>query len=182
MAFALHVFQTVTDHNDELSKPHPLREHQQAVNPRTGRAELVFVDLQKVYPNHDAEYSFEELRAKYRGWMDMDWAAIRREEKEKADKAAEAARIKESKPKTMPLAPKEPQEKPAKPKTVPLKGSIEEDLVLNDENTPPSQADADKAKVAKKARREERANRTRKIKVMAVREIRGETQTSRSLE
>jgi checkpoint serine/threonine-protein kinase len=175
--------QTKSNPNDENVASHPLREHQQAVNPRTGRLEVVFVDLEKVYPNHDdpmsEEYSFEELRAKHRGWMDYDWAAIRRKEEEQARKAAEAAEAaRQPKPKAAPLAPKQEPQQPPKPKTVPLKGSVDDDIG-NDENAPPSQADVDKAKAAKKARREERANRTRKIKVMEVKEIRGETQTSK---
>lgn len=44
----------------------------------------------------------------------------------------------------------------------------------NDENTPPSKQEID---AAKKARREERANRTRNIKVMEVQHIKNETQT-----
>ncbi|KAE8868888.1 hypothetical protein PTNB73_03941 [Pyrenophora teres f. teres] len=167
--------------NDQSGNPHPLREHQQAVNPRTGRIERVFVDLESVYPNHEdpmsEEYSFEELRAKHRGWMDYDWAAIRRKEQEEARKVAEAAvAAKQPKSKPAPLAPKQEPEQPPKPKTVPLKGSVDDDMG-NDENAPPSQADVDKAKAAKRARREERANRTRKIKVMEVKEVRGETQT-----
>lgn len=117
------------------------------------------------------EYSFEELRAKHRGWLDHDWAAIRRREQDEARKAAEAAApAKQVKPKAAPLAPKQ--------KTVPLKGSIDDDMAANDENTPPSQEDMEKAKAARRARREEKANRTRKIKVMDVKEVRGETQTS----
>jgi checkpoint serine/threonine-protein kinase len=52
---------------------HHVRE---AVNPRTGRRERVFVDLEAVYPDHKNpahEISFEELRAMRRGWMDKDW-------------------------------------------------------------------------------------------------------------
>ncbi|KAF7454917.1 checkpoint protein kinase SldA [Pyrenophora tritici-repentis] len=125
------------------------------------------------------EYSFEELRAKYRGWMDYDWVAIRRKEQEEARKVAEAAvAAKQPKSKPAPLAPKQEPEQLPKPKTVPLKGSVDDDMG-NDENAPPSQADVDKAKAAKRARREERANRTRKIKVMEVKEVRGETQTSK---
>ena len=177
----LHIFtttgliQTKSNPNDENVSPHPLREYQQAVNPRTGRLEVVFVDLEQVYPNHEdpmsEEYSFEELRAKYRGWMDHDWDAIRRKEQERAKKAAEEEVVAE-RPKT------KDHEQPPKPKTVPLKGSVDDDMG-NDENAPPSQADVDKARAAKKARREERANRTRKIKVMEVKEVRGETQTSK---
>ncbi|KAI4931969.1 uncharacterized protein J4E92_003868 [Alternaria infectoria] len=173
--------ETKSNPNDENVSPHPLREHQQAVNPRTGRLEVVFVDLEQVYPNHEdpmsEEYSFEELRAKYRGWMDHDWDAIRRKEQKQARKAAEEAEAAaRPKPKAAPLAPKQDYEQPPKPKTVPLKGSVDDDM-NNDENAPPSQADVDKARAAKKARREERANRTRKIKVMEVKEVRGETQT-----
>ena len=195
--------QTKSNLNDENVNTHPLREYQQAVNPRTGRVEVVFVDLEKVYPNHEdpmsEEYSFEELRAKHRGWMDHDWAAIRRkeleQEQEQVRRAAEAAAAakqpkpkpmplaprqepEQPKPKSMPLAPRQEPEQAAKPKTVPLKGSVDDDMG-NDENAPPSQVDVEKARAAKKARREERANRTRKIKVMETKEIRGETQTSK---
>ena len=176
--------QSKSNIKDENDNPHPLREYQQAVNPRTGRLEVVFVDLEKVYPNHEdpmsEEYSFEELRAKNRGWMDYDWTAIRRKEAEQAKKEAEAAlAATQPQAKPVPLAPKQEPEQPAKPQTIPLKGSIDDDMG-NDENAPPSQADMDKAKAAKKARREERANRTRKIQVMETKEIRGETQTSKS--
>jgi checkpoint serine/threonine-protein kinase len=175
--------QTKSDSNDENFKPYPLREHQQALNPKTGRLEVVFVDLEQVYPNRDnpmsEEYSFEELRARHRGWLDHDWAAIRRKEQEEARKAAEAAApAKQSKHKAAPLAPKQIDEQPPKPKTVPLKGSIDDENAANDENTPPSQEDMEKAKAARRARREEKANRTRKIQVMDVKEVRGETQTS----
>ncbi|KAH7349130.1 Mad3/BUB1 homology region 1-domain-containing protein [Pyrenochaeta sp. MPI-SDFR-AT-0127] len=167
--------------NDKNATLHPLREYQQALNPKTGRLEVVFVDLERVYPNFDnpmsEEYSFEELRAKHRGWLDHDWAAIRREELEQAQKVAEAtAALRAPKPKAASLVFKDPPEQAPKPQTVPLKGSID-DEAANDENMPPSQIDIEKAKAAKKARREERANRTRKIKVMDVKEIRGETQT-----
>ncbi|KAF2625056.1 hypothetical protein BU25DRAFT_412870 [Macroventuria anomochaeta] len=175
--------------NDETSIPHPLREQLQAINPKTGRVEVVFVDLEQVYPNHrdpmSVEFSFEELRARHRGWLDRDWATIRREEQEQARKVAEeAAAAQLPKPKPAPLAPKQEPlglkqdaQKPPKPQTVPLKGGEDDVLAGDDENRPPSQADVEKAKAAKKARKEERANRTRKIQVMDVKEISGETQT-----
>ncbi|KAF2027903.1 hypothetical protein EK21DRAFT_70968 [Setomelanomma holmii] len=174
--------ETKSDSYDETFKPHPLREHQQALNPKTGRLEVVYVDLAKVYPNHDSpmseEYSFEELRAKHRGWMDYDWAAIRRKEQDEARAQAEAAALaKQAVSKAAPLAPKQVEEQPTKLKTVPLKGSIDDEVDANDENTPPSQEDMEKAKAARRARREEKANRTRKIKVMDIKEVRGEPQT-----
>ncbi|KAL9579792.1 MAG: hypothetical protein Q9212_004889, partial [Teloschistes hypoglaucus] len=71
---------------DENSMPPQLEylvEQQQIVNPKTGRVERVFVNLEAVYPNPDnptEEYSFEELRAKSRGWLDRDWAAENKRE------------------------------------------------------------------------------------------------------
>ncbi|KAJ4992486.1 checkpoint protein kinase [Stagonosporopsis vannaccii] len=168
--------------NDGTSIPHPFREQLQAVNPKTGRVEVVFVDLEQVYPNRrdpmSVEFSFEELRARHRGWLDRDWAAIRQKEQEQARKLAEAAAAAQRPvPKPAPLAPKQDVQKPPKPQTVPLKGGEDDPLGGDDENRPPSQADIEKAKAAKKARKEERANRTRKIQVMDVKEISGETQT-----
>ncbi|KAL8638572.1 MAG: hypothetical protein Q9228_004289, partial [Teloschistes exilis] len=75
---------------DENSMPPQLEylvEQQQIMNPKTGRVERVFVNLEAVYPNPDnpaEEYSFEELRAKSRGWLNRDWAAEKkREERQK---------------------------------------------------------------------------------------------------
>jgi checkpoint serine/threonine-protein kinase len=58
--------------------PKEVPEHhvREAINPRTGRRERVFVDLESVYPdrtNPAHEISFEELRAMKRGWMDKNW-------------------------------------------------------------------------------------------------------------
>lgn len=125
------------------------------------------------------EYSFEELRAKHRGWLDHDWSAIRQKEKEAARRAAEAEALqKQPKPMAAPLASKQIEERSPMPRTVPLKGSVDDEIAAHDENTPPSQEDVEKAKATRRARREEKANRTRKIKVMDVKEVRGETQTS----
>ncbi|KAF2012027.1 hypothetical protein BU24DRAFT_425844 [Aaosphaeria arxii CBS 175.79] len=165
---------------NEKSKPHPFREFQQTVNPKTGKLEVISIDLTTLYPDPDdlsVELCFEELRAEHRGLLDRDWNAIRRrKEQQRRQESAEAEAARQAKEKPTPLAPKVLADKSAQPKTVPLKGSID-DNAENDENTPPSQAELDKAKAARRARREERANRTRKIKVMEVREIRGETQT-----
>ena len=51
---------------------------QQVTNPRTGKVERVFVNLDAVYPNPNnplEEMSFEEIRARSRGWLNKDWAA-----------------------------------------------------------------------------------------------------------
>lgn len=58
------------------SKHVPEHRVREAVNPRTGRRERVFVNLDAVYPdytNPNVEVSFEELRAMRRGWMDKKW-------------------------------------------------------------------------------------------------------------
>lgn len=57
--------------------PSVYTDQQQIVNPRTGKTERVFVNLDAVYPNRNdpnEEYSFEELRARHRGWLDRDWS------------------------------------------------------------------------------------------------------------
>lgn len=181
LAFALHVFQTESHSHDQNATPHPMREYQQAVNPKTGRLETVFADLRLVYPDYEnpmaIEYSFEELRARHRGWLDRDWAAVKKTRVSNANKQDERQATAPSSPGVKPSPLVESHEKAHMPKTVPLKG-LEDENDENDENAPPSQADMEKAKAARKARREERANRTRKIKVMEVREIRAETQTS----
>ena len=178
----LYVFQSVSDSLIE-PKSHPLREQQQTVNPKTGKTECVFVNLEAVYPNISdpmaAEFSFEELRARHRGWMEYDWAAIRKkEEMKKSQVDAENRRhdkqsiTKEPKQRAGSATDKSRREGPVQA----LTAGIEENLVLNDENTPPSQTEIEKVNLAKKIRREERANRTRKIKVM---EVRAATQTGR---
>jgi checkpoint serine/threonine-protein kinase len=90
------------------------------------------------------EFSFEELRADHRGWMTMDWAAIRREEQTRADRAAQASAAKWIEKKVTALAPV-PQEELPKPQTVPLKGNMENNASMNDENTPPHSTQLDLA-------------------------------------
>lgn len=63
---------------NESTQPKPVPEHRvrEAVNPRTGRRERVFVNLDAVYPEYSNpahEVSFEELRAISRGWMQKNW-------------------------------------------------------------------------------------------------------------
>ncbi|KAF7875285.1 hypothetical protein EAF04_002457 [Stromatinia cepivora] len=49
---------------------------QVTINPKNGRSERIFVNLEAVYPTPDkigTELSFEELRAAHRGWLDKLW-------------------------------------------------------------------------------------------------------------
>ncbi|KAK7513055.1 hypothetical protein IWZ03DRAFT_408472 [Phyllosticta citriasiana] len=158
-----------------------LRETQESVNPRSGKVERCFVNLEAVYPDFESsngeEFCFEELRAAHRGWMKYDWAQINRQA---AEKLRQERAMKESQERKA-LEPKDPQV--LQPREAPepaaaLAKSLKQTVVplndANDENAPPTQEEIQRAKMLKKQRREERANRTRKIEVM---EVRGETKT-----
>jgi checkpoint serine/threonine-protein kinase len=135
------------------------------INERTGKAESVFVDLEAVYPNgtdNDGdEFCFEELRAKHRGWLNRDWSepapGLLREEDMRDSLELQKQDVQVDGP-VSEATQDESADKLAMPppKTIPLK----------DEST---------MSAAKKARREERANRTRKIVV----EVRAETHTGK---
>ena len=81
------------------------------------------------------EFSFEELRARHRGWLDRDWGAVRREEQKRARKLAEkAAAASQPKSEPVPLAPKT---KPLAPKTEPLAPKTEPLAPKQDAQKPP---------------------------------------------
>ncbi|EXJ92584.1 BUB protein kinase [Capronia epimyces CBS 606.96] len=65
------------DPSQELLQPsRASRQRSEVVNPRTGRAERAFVNFEAIYPREgNEEFSFEELRAMSRGWMQKDWRA-----------------------------------------------------------------------------------------------------------
>jgi checkpoint serine/threonine-protein kinase len=112
-------------------------------NQRDGKLECVFVNLEAVYPNENdqtEEYCFEELRAANRGWLDRDWAAERaREVKQKAESRARVI-VQQPRP---PLTDIEPhanvpaEPSPAEQAANDLAESIEQSLLINDENAPP---------------------------------------------
>ena len=62
-------------HSHSNSNENPnFADQQQTTNPRTGRTERVFANLQAVYGNGGRdEMSFEELRARSRGWLNRGW-------------------------------------------------------------------------------------------------------------
>lgn len=176
----------------------------------------MFVNLEAVYPlsgKATAEFCFEELRARHRGWLDREWRRpepqprsmmeptpepapepafeIHRDAEPEADQQQEPVfdihmEAPMPPPKTkqrgfkifedMPAEPPPPLIAPAKEERM-LVETFSKTLALNDENdenAAPRQQDID---LAKKLRREERANRTRKIKVMDVKHIKNETKT-----
>jgi checkpoint serine/threonine-protein kinase len=135
------------------------------VNPASGKRECVFADIESVYPNgpnaEGEEFSFEELRARHRGLLDCNWS-----------------RVESS------LLPKERKVEPESTchLNLPLQGEASRAPVGNSTKAKDQTADRttilNNSSGAKKARPDERANRTRKIHVM---EVRAETQTSKGL-
>lgn len=117
------------------------------------------MNLEAVYPNvndHNEEMSFEELRAKSRGWLNRDWAA------ESKQRIAEASYAREAEEQTFTAASSEEAVKvlqPARPKP----------------DTQSSSTTQLETTIAMDIGREGRAGRPKKTKI---REVKGETQTS----
>lgn len=117
------------------------------------------MNLEVVYPNPDdlnEEYSFEELRARSRGWMDRDWAAesksTRRQDRSNREEAV----------KPLSLNPHEPNDS--------LTQEIQQDVVS--QNTTEQLV---QTAPAEDAIQENKAHRSKRTKIM---EVKGETQTS----
>jgi checkpoint serine/threonine-protein kinase len=95
------------------------------INPKNGRSERIFVNLEAVYPTPErpgTELSFEELRAAHRGWLSKVWERELQEQKQSHD-----------------LEPCEPTEElkigsGTVTRTIPVKLDIPRDPVLVDEN------------------------------------------------
>jgi checkpoint serine/threonine-protein kinase len=150
------------------------------VNPKTGRKEYVFANLELVYPSGDAEsgyeFCFEELRAMKRGFIDPTGRVVK-PKKQKVLKPQTDQR-----PITPPdreVLPKNTKSSSAKKlgifhDTETNKGPVKIPI-FDDNDVPQTKQDA-VAKAARKARKEERANRTRKIAIV---EVKAEPQTSK---
>ena len=115
--------------------------------------------LEAVYPNdnnHNEEMSFEELRAKSRGWLNRDWAA------ESKQRIAETSQPREAEFQLVTAAPAEEAVEvlqPTRPKPY----------------TQSSSNPQLETTIAMDIGREGRAGRSKKTKI---REVKGETQTS----
>jgi len=193
------VFQSSSNESKQRSYDQSKHALQRSVNAKTGRPECVFVNIEAVYPdphNPKLEFCFEELRASHRGWAQKDWAAERAAKRLQPKEEAQKASPKRSKKQggfeifqdDAPLPPPQAEQLPALPAPVVDIGSELKVLSLNDENKIPAANENDEnavpsseqrrqAALAKRLRREERANRTRKIKVMEVEHVKKETQT-----
>lgn len=166
------------------SKPRP---RNVAKNPVTGRYESIVTDVESCYPdgmggsnNTGAiEFSIEELLARHRGWLDKNFIPTpsAKAEEPQIDITESEATCHLTLPKQEPPKTESPKTK----KTAPL-------IDLSDENQPPHSQpvtvplrDENAPRPAgKKPRREDKDNRTRKIKVMQV-EVKAETQTSKMI-
>lgn len=135
-------------------------------NVKTGKVERVFVNLESVYPdenNPNEEVSFEELRAKSRGWLSRDWAAERRQKEAETLQRLELGN--ESSPaisnigQSVEVVEKSPSQQDHQPGK-----DTQDSLGMTLENT-----------ISVDIGREGRSGRPRKTKL---REVKGETQTS----
>lgn len=141
-------------------------DQQQVINAKTGKVERVFVNLEAVYPNENdpnEEMSFEELRARSRGWLSQDWAA------ESRRRIAENGQRLASEKKEPPAIPKTEESVDVMEYSQPQLDSqpstdMQESLGTALENT-----------IAVDITREGRSGRPKKTKI---REVKGETQTS----
>ncbi|KIW05543.1 uncharacterized protein PV09_03422 [Verruconis gallopava] len=187
--------------NKNTNNEHSQSELQCSINPKTGRKEYVFANLELVYPSGDAEsgyeFCFEELRAMKRGLIDPTGRVI------KPKKQTATKTDIEQRPVTPPntaVSPKNTKVSSSRKldifqdtqtSKIPVKIPVFDDSVAQDQpvsttkvskkipvfdenGQPQVETDAAARAVKKKMRKEERANRTRKIEIM---EVKAEPQT-----
>ncbi|KAF4554588.1 Checkpoint serine/threonine-protein kinase bub1-like protein [Elsinoe fawcettii] len=165
-------------------------EAQCTINPRNGKREMVHVNLDVVYTDigrTKVEFSFEEVMARHRGWLERDWKAENRARDEEIRRMKMTSPEKKLKKKggfeifndsaspDAVLSPVEVIAPVVEQASLPIRT-----VMLSDENNENAVARPVKDKnseIAKRMRKEEKANKTRKIKVMEVRHEKKETQT-----
>ena len=131
------------------------------INPRTGKIERVFVNLEAVYPNPNdpsEEMSFEELRAKSRGWLDKDWVVERSKEQASSAPTLEQENVNSPATAVDDVGCDTQESQPCSDASQNIEGRIE-------------------SKRSKDCSRESKSGRPKKMKVM---EVKAETQTSKS--
>ncbi len=137
-------------------------DRQQVKNPKTGKIERVFVNLEAVYPNPDnplEEMSFEELRALSRGWLHKDWTA---ESEQSSAAALQVATSEQSSPLAI--------DKPA--------DALQADGSKQNQESQNSLEEFSGTSIVEDVTRGGRNGRPRKTKIM---EVKVETQTSKNL-
>ncbi|KAL9113621.1 MAG: hypothetical protein Q9227_002359 [Pyrenula ochraceoflavens] len=150
---------------------------QVTVNPKSGKQERVFVNLEAVYGTSgiaEEEMSFEELRALHRGWYRKDFGKKNNADTRKGDDGGlkalrETAANARSQPKQVPAVPAD-AEIDSLTKDLREKAVVDE----NSENLTRSQDTTTSVGIGKDANAEGKAT---KVKKMKVREIKQEPQT-----
>jgi checkpoint serine/threonine-protein kinase len=168
--------------DQEANHANSIHAQQQTVNPKTGRRERIMVNLEAIYPDgHEKgrEYCLEELRARAQGSLDIDWNEMRQRKPKKVEERSPIPEID-----LLSFENDHEASKSTNASAQPGKMSIFEDVgpaikpvkipIYDDGDTAAAHKEANATK--KKARREERANRTQKIEVM---EVRAEPKTGR---
>lgn len=166
----------------------PPHHERTVVNPRTGKMERVFVNLEAVYPDPEdltVEFSFEELRAMKRGWFDVDW----RKQAQKKAPLGESVVVKvnepvyqeddvpeDSFPSTPAAEEDEVDEYEDKENAVveKLVKSVKQKMVIHQDD----EEDLQRQQLEAQARAKKEAKA--RAKKMRTREVRNETQTSES--
>jgi checkpoint serine/threonine-protein kinase len=156
MCFLWCISQSLNRLNEKSISAQSKASRKVTINPRTGRAECVFVDVEAVYPQgmeQGEEFSFEELRARSRGLLKRDWSGEVGKAKEQAVESNHDATCHLN----LPI-----REEP--------RGASGGEI----SNLPQMVRLKDESNLSKKLKKEDKANKTRKIIVM---EVKAETQT-----
>lgn len=170
----LYEIQSSSTYSPRDTSVHHLARDQETVNKASGKREKIYVNLEKVYPNPDnpsEEYCFEELRASAGGWSVKIWRA----QESTATPGLGLAVLADFAGGYATTVLELPAQSDVKALSSPRKSQL---LSLNDENLPPSNMHLHDRQASRRTLREDRGNKTRKIKV---REVRNETQTSQYL-
>jgi checkpoint serine/threonine-protein kinase len=171
------------EHDQDENHAPSIHAQQQIVNPKTGRRERIVVNLEAIYPDgHEKgrEYCLEELRARAQGSLDIDWNQMRRAKPEKVQESLATPDV-ELSVGDIPIH--RPNDDSARSTKIPIFEDVGPTVkpvkipIYDGED--PAIAEAEAGIIKKRARREERANRTQKIQVM---EVRAEPQTGESAE
>ena len=177
-------------------------EQQSVLNPKTGRLECVYVNLEAIYPDPadlSVEFCFEELMMMGRRWSQRDWSPPRKVARREPSPVQTDWVMVDKPEQASPDQPDVVEEVVERPRSkkggfkifedsfeaVPAPTDDGEKVLVetfsqtmalndeNDENAPPRQD----TKPHKKSRRGDDDNRTRKIQVMDVKHINNETKT-----
>ncbi|KAF2421826.1 hypothetical protein EJ08DRAFT_672882 [Tothia fuscella] len=148
------------------------------VNPKTGRREVIVVDLEAIYPDGDyksgREFCLEEIRALRRGLLDRNWRKESiRTTKVFVDAVTKPRPLNPDMDILSPRAQETPSQVPIAPVFEVANRPVK--IPIFDDQEPALPEQSHSTKPVKRTRREDRANRTQKIQVL---EVKAEPQTT----